>query len=540
MANWPGLGQAPWRDDLKTYIDASDPINAKNNGAVGDGSTDDTSAIQDTIDAVPSTGGTIYFPVGVYVINGTLDLTDRENVRLIGAGAQNAPYYGAPTKGTVFKRLSGTGSMLSWMPTVGSANSLRGCGIEGIAFDGNALADTCLDLRSIYAGTFRDIMCRGATSVQLNLSTVDCTGVEDLQACIFEHLMLNGHVGADAAKGLVLNGSVVGGGNVSANTFINCFVYTKNGTGIEFGYSDTNRFYSALVNRSGTASAIEFLASNSSGSVPWENVFYSVDTVGPIIARGTPSGTYPSRDNSVFFSAGDAPSLVPIIEPGATLHWSTTHGVRWPEYRQLSLIEDDFMGGLATSGQIGKLGWATAGGTVTQLAGVVSHPGIIRLDTGSSAGTLCRVFMFSNGTGMFNCQEAFDITFYIRMNQNDTDTMVRCGLMSATSLDPSDAGLYVEKVYADTSWYGVTRSSDSQTRSAALASTSTDWTTIRIRRIWPDCAFSVNGSAETIITNSSTMPGGALQPVVQIKNQSGQKTVDFDYYSQLITGLTRA
>lgn len=49
-------------------------FNAKDYGATGDGNTDDTAALQAAIDAVPSTGGTLYLPHGTYVISSQLVL----------------------------------------------------------------------------------------------------------------------------------------------------------------------------------------------------------------------------------------------------------------------------------------------------------------------------------------------------------------------------------------------------------------------------------------------------------------------------------
>lgn len=43
-------------------------VNVKDHGAVGNGSTDDTAAIQTAIAALPATGGTLYFPTGRYVV----------------------------------------------------------------------------------------------------------------------------------------------------------------------------------------------------------------------------------------------------------------------------------------------------------------------------------------------------------------------------------------------------------------------------------------------------------------------------------------
>ena len=52
-------------------------INVKNYGATGDGTTDDTVAIQAAVDAVPAEGGVVYFPDGDYVLGGvTIDGND--------------------------------------------------------------------------------------------------------------------------------------------------------------------------------------------------------------------------------------------------------------------------------------------------------------------------------------------------------------------------------------------------------------------------------------------------------------------------------
>jgi hypothetical protein len=58
----------------KLWRDAK--VNVKSDyGATGDGSTDDTTAIQNAIDAL-SSGGTVFFPPGIYKITSTLTLAD--------------------------------------------------------------------------------------------------------------------------------------------------------------------------------------------------------------------------------------------------------------------------------------------------------------------------------------------------------------------------------------------------------------------------------------------------------------------------------
>mgnify|MGYP001558778303 CR=1 FL=1 len=70
------------------YMDGSggmsDWFNVKDYGAVGDGVTDDTVAIQATIAAATAAGGgVVYFPRGVYIVGGALQDTSRSNAQLL-------------------------------------------------------------------------------------------------------------------------------------------------------------------------------------------------------------------------------------------------------------------------------------------------------------------------------------------------------------------------------------------------------------------------------------------------------------------------
>ncbi|KHD34367.1 hypothetical protein NL50_17425 [Clostridium acetobutylicum] len=72
-------------------------VNIKTFGAVGDGSTDDTQAIQNALDSLTN-GGNVLVPRGTYIISSDLKIGD--NTTLLGAGINVS----------IIKRLSGTGT----------------------------------------------------------------------------------------------------------------------------------------------------------------------------------------------------------------------------------------------------------------------------------------------------------------------------------------------------------------------------------------------------------------------------------------------
>lgn len=80
------LGTASYANKLVQ----TDVFNVKDYGATGDGSTNDTTPIQNAINAVQAKGyGTVYFPDGVYRITGSLTLPTYPqcDIALIGAGS---------------------------------------------------------------------------------------------------------------------------------------------------------------------------------------------------------------------------------------------------------------------------------------------------------------------------------------------------------------------------------------------------------------------------------------------------------------------
>jgi parallel beta-helix repeat protein len=74
---------AQWWDATPNISIGSRTINVKNMGAKGNGSHDDTAAIQAAVNALPSSGGTVYVPAGRYMINAVKSISLRSHTRLL-------------------------------------------------------------------------------------------------------------------------------------------------------------------------------------------------------------------------------------------------------------------------------------------------------------------------------------------------------------------------------------------------------------------------------------------------------------------------
>lgn len=123
-------------------------INVLDFGAVGDGETDDTDAIQDAIDYLPY-GGQVYIPSGTYKITG---LTISHPIRLSGAGYGHGELLGDITDATHI------GTTLKFTETSGTAISVDSTidhtGFGGVQFDnfkivGNRLVGGATDGKGI-------------------------------------------------------------------------------------------------------------------------------------------------------------------------------------------------------------------------------------------------------------------------------------------------------------------------------------------------------------------------------------------------------
>jgi len=200
-------------------------------------------------------------------------------------------------------------------------------------------------------------------------------------------------------------------------------------------------------------------------------------------------------------------------------------------------IQDEFMTGTATSGQIGSLGWGFGGaGSVTAIAGETGRPGLYRLATGAVGGQSARITF--SGSTVFDSTAAHAMIWLNRLNTNDGNTTIRIGAITPASASPPTDGIYFEKLDADTNWFCVTRVGGVQTRTDTGVAVTTNFTRYSYTRNSTGVIFILG--TENVCTHTTNVPGSVMTPsTFIITSAAASKTVDIDYYQIILNSLTR-
>jgi hypothetical protein len=100
--------------------------------------------------------------------------------------------------------------------------------------------------------------------------------------------------------------------------------------------------------------------------------------------------------------------------------------------------------------------------------------------------------------------------------------------------------VYFEKLAAETSYFGVSRSAGVQSRTPAVFSgiTANQWVKLTLRRIDDTTVgFSVNGGAET--TLNTNVPAGSTPLNFGLQITGASKVIKVDYFSIKLNELVR-
>lgn len=216
-------------DSYKTYV-ADMYVNVKDEGAVGDGKTDDTRAIQRALNS--GTGKTVYFPAGTYRITSTLKMSSQTN--LLGQPATNG------VGGTVILADANMGSILSSEEFKALHMTIGNLTLDGGASSGKKV-DWAMDLYDcrntrVFNCRFTNLSGGGLNVAAKNDSYVWINHFDRLR---FDNL--KGYAIYEVASDSFFSDIDIDGGqgivdwNYSGNCYSNVRVRNSTGYGIQIG-----------------------------------------------------------------------------------------------------------------------------------------------------------------------------------------------------------------------------------------------------------------------------------------------------------------
>lgn len=333
---YPGGGYLAAPGAVVSNVQAKlrETVSVRDFGAVGDGTTNDTAAIQAAINYVASLrGGVVLFPAGTYRITSTL-VINTSNVLLQGAGANISHDVG--TQGALSAtQLNWAGSvggtMMQFVSPVGaSAQKQNGGGAIGIAFQCAGSAGIGIQILSWNSALFENLCFFNPTVTAIDLNVVATLGeAKDPQANKFSRIWFRCLDGTGVSGSFVrCDGDSVS--NASFNLFEDLDGTFYDGNAFLLKNCDNNLFLRCRALRpvGGTGTSIEFQGSNSSvGATARTNIFFHWSSNVAPISRGTTSYTYPSLNNNVLLIDEDNGSPAPTIETGSRLYFTRTDNV---------------------------------------------------------------------------------------------------------------------------------------------------------------------------------------------------------------------
>jgi len=306
-------------------------------GAVGDGTTDDTTAIQAAIDAAEaSLGGLVQFDSSIYKITAALTVEETA-VFLVGQGVDhwhdlNGP---TPTKSTVLKWGGASGgTMIKMASPEGAGNQKKvGGGISHMTFNSGVTtngtgASYGVEFLSWNGAELHHLYFYEPQVAGLRMGTVTTLGeARDPQHNRISYVFGKNYINLTGGM-VLLDGDIAAGGapasaNVSLNYFEGLGMVFKDGEAFKLKNSDHNFFVNCRAFRhpTGTGFGIGLHGSNAgTGSelVARANTFIGFSGGNVIRAYSTTTYTNPSAKN-VFIDIDDGNNtFYPTIEAGTT------------------------------------------------------------------------------------------------------------------------------------------------------------------------------------------------------------------------------
>lgn len=259
---------------------------------------------------------------------------------------------------------------------------------------------------------------------------------------------------------------------------------------------------------------------------------------------------FQSRPNGGLTTIGDklhvkfiGSGVYPVAN-GDTLNINVTN------LKAQALMFDDFCGGLATSGNIGTLGWSTSSSGTTITAGqtgyaTTSAPCWLEIQNNSgAANNRGQIFLSSQNAMVVGGNMRF--TARIKLAEVSAGTIFRFGFYDLTTSAvsyPTD-GLFAEvNIDSSANWRLVSSNGSTRTFKNSSTAASTSVTTIDIvtNSGYTQADLYING-ALTTASITTNLPGSTAEGTVHFVEQTkdtSTRTVGIDFFSYALVGISR-
>lgn len=330
-ANYKRVASQPahdlaWQDAAGTWFEIDEQnVNICQAGAVVDGVTADTAAIQKAIDYISEkNGGKVLFPPGTTCIDDTM-LIEHSHVFLEGTGpaAYRTSQLNIPaTASSMIKWIGGaTGPMIKFEPPNNGVRQ-NGGGMANLSLDGNAfLATIGVEIRSWHRGLWENVNIErcavdhwllGITSNTLTETPIDCRENRFVR-CRASTRGGSGEYLTSAAKGFRLTGRADLGTNTCFNMFDQCSAILSVGVPYYLENCDYNIFRSCFGNAQRDSSVYGFELcsgdqdSTGNGGPARYNAIENAQS--KIRARASQTGGSSSNNNYIVVNRGNGVDL---------------------------------------------------------------------------------------------------------------------------------------------------------------------------------------------------------------------------------------
>jgi len=211
-----------------------------------------------------------------------------------------------------------------------------------------------------------------------------------------------------------------------------------------------------------------------------------------------------------------------------------------PNYPMVFL--DDFIFQSTEAGEIGTTGWSFTNGTLTAAANEQNHPGVLLRSCGTTNNQVASLYPAAAGTGtVFRFDEFDRLTWIVAPAVVNADFDINIGIFTSALDDTPTNGVYIQRSRTDTSWFGVSRQNNQQTRTAALSAfTANQWYRFCVRRISDtSVGFSVDNGTEVTLTANIPAAASALTFGIQIVSGGAARGLKLDFFSLRLLPITR-